>query len=286
MTQEATCKAAPEKKQTVKRIIELAKKYPIIGIVDMEGLPANSLLKMKKQLRGKMELVMCRKTLMLIALNELNLPNGEKIIENLKGMPALMFTNENPFSLYKTIKKSKTPAPAKPGQEAPFDITVPAGPTPFGPGPIISEFAQLGIPAGVEEGKVAIKKDTTVVEEGEEISAQLAGMLQRLGIEPMEIGLNLHTVYEDGILYPRNVLDIDEEEFMADLTGAASGAFNLAVEVAHATSDTIETLLGKASREARSVGVEGGVMAPELVEDVLSQAAQQAQALKTEANIQ
>lgn len=286
MSQETTCKAAPEKKEVVKQIIALGKKYPIIGIVNMEGLPASNLLKMKKQLRGKMELVMCRKTLMQLALKDLKLQNGEEVINNLKGMPALMFTEENPFSLYKTIKKSKTPAPAKPGQEAPFDITVPAGPTPFGPGPIISEFAQLGIPAGVEEGKVAIKKDTTVVKEGETISAPLAGMLQRLGIEPMEVGLNLHAVYEDGTIFPRSVLDIDEDEFMANLAGAASGAFNLAVEVGHFTPETVETMLSKAAREARSVGVEGNIMAADLVEDILAKAERQATSLKSEANIQ
>jgi len=286
MSEEKTCKAAPEKKETVKKIKELAKKYPIIGIVNMEGLPASSLLKMKKQLHGKMELVMCRKTLMELALNELDLPQGDELLNNLRGMPALMFTEENPFGLYKTIKKNKTPAPAKAGQEAPFDITIPAGPTPFGPGPIISEFAQLGIPAGVEGGKVAIKKDTTVVKEGEEINAQLAGMLQRLGIEPMEIGLNLHTVYEDGVIYNRKVLDIDEEQFMADLTGAASGALNLAVDIAHATPETVEILLTKATREAREVGLDGGITAPDLIFDVLSRAERQAHSLKSEANIE
>src|SRR3989338_2085586 len=114
-------------------------------------------------------------------------------------MPALLLKKENPFSLYKILKKSKSSASAKAGQIAPRDIIVPAGPTPFTPGPVISEFAALGIKAGVEGGKVAVKQDTTACKEGKPINAPLASMLARLGIEPMEIGLNLVAVFENGV---------------------------------------------------------------------------------------
>jgi large subunit ribosomal protein L10 len=281
-----TSKASPAKKAVVKKIVTLGKQYPIIGILNMESLPAGSLLQMKKQLRGKVELVMTRKTLIQHGLKELKLQNGEQLLGKITGMPALMFTKENPFALYRIIKKSKTPAAAKAGQISPRDIVLQPGPTPFTPGPVISEFAQLGIKAGVEGGKVAIKQETTVVKEGEAINAKLASMLQRLGIEPMEIGLDLACVYEKGIIYPRSVLDIDEDKFMADLMGAVSGAFNLAIDITFINKDTIETLLGKAHRQAKAVGVEGGVMEPELVEEILANAQRQAQSVASEGNIQ
>ena len=281
-----TTKAAPEKKAVVKKILDFGKQYPIIGILNMENLPAGSLLQMKKQLRGKVELVMTRKTLIQKGLKDLKLQGGEKLLEQIKGMPALMFTKENPFALYKIIKKSKTPAAAKAGQIAPRDLVVLKGPTPFTPGPVISEFAQLGIKAGVEGGKVAVKEDTTVVKEGEPINAKLASMLQRLGIQPMEIGLDLSCVYEKGIIYPRSVLDIDEGKFMQDLTLAASEAFNLSVETCFITKENVETLLSKAFREAKAVGLEGGVLAPELVEEILAKAYREAQSVASEGNVQ
>ncbi len=280
-----TSKAAPEKKEVVKKILQFGKQYPIIGLLNMENMPASSLLVMKKQLRGKVELVMTRKTLILLGLKDLKLAGGERLLEQIKGMPALMFTKENPFALYKIIKKSKTPAAAKAGQLAPRDIIIPAGPTPFTPGPIISEFAALGIKAGVEGGKVAVKQDATVVKEGQPINPKLASMLQRLGIEPMEIGLDLICAYEKGIIYPRTVLDIDETKFMQDLIGAASGAFNLAIEATHITKDTIETLLGKAHREAKAVGIEGNIMEPEIAGEILAKAQRQAQSVASEGNV-
>ncbi len=254
-----TSKAAPEKKEIIKKIVTLGKQYPIIGILNMEGMPAGSLLQMKKQLRGKVELVMTRKTLIVLGLKDLKLQNGEKLIESVKGMPALMFTKDNPFALYNIIKKSKTPAAAKPGQIAPRDIIIPAGPTPFTPGPVISEFAALGIKAGVEGGKVAVKQDATVVREGEPIEAKLASMLQRLGIEPMEIGLDLSCVYEKGIIYPRSVLDIDEVKFMLDLIGASTSALNVAVDIGYISKDNVEVFLAKAYREAKALGEEGKI---------------------------
>jgi len=281
-----TTKAAPEKKEVVKKIQQLGKAYPIIGLLNMENLPAGSLLQMKKQLRGKVELVMTRKTLIMRGLQGLKLDNGASLLSNVKGMPALMFTKENPFALYKILKKSKTKAPAKAGQNAPYDIVLQPGPTPFTPGPVISEFAALGIKAGVEGGKVAIKAETTVVKEGGVISDKLASMLQRLGVEPMEIGLDLTCVYEKGIIYPKSVLDVDETQFMANLMNAATEGFNLAIDIGFTTKDTIETLLAKAFKNAKAVGLEGGILAPELIEEIIAKAYLQAQAVAEEGKVQ
>lgn len=280
-----TSKAAPEKKTVVQQISKFGKEYPIIGIVNMENLPAGSLLQMKKQLRGKVELVMTRKTLILRGLQSLKLQNDQQLLEKVKGMPALMFTKENPFALYKIIKKSKTPAAAKPGQIAPRDIVLPPGPTPFTPGPVISEFAQLGIKTGVEGGKVAIKQETVVVKEGEAINAKLASMLQRLGVEPMEVGLDLVCVYERGTIYPKSVLDIDEKQFINSLMSASAEAFNLAVEAGYFTRETVEHLLGKASGEARALALEGKILTPETTEEILAKAEAEAKSVAGEAKI-
>ncbi|MEK6849845.1 MAG: 50S ribosomal protein L10, partial [Nanoarchaeota archaeon] len=151
---------AAAKKTEVKELISLFSKYPIIGIVNMEGLPSSQLGGLKKALRGKADLYMTKRRLMKIAIEEAKskVPQLETIIPHLKGMPAFLFTKENPFALYKFLKKNKSPAPAKAGQESPRDITVPAGPTPFAPGPVISELAAVGIKAGVENGKVAVRQ--------------------------------------------------------------------------------------------------------------------------------
>ncbi|MEM4240148.1 MAG: 50S ribosomal protein L10 [Candidatus Woesearchaeota archaeon] len=279
-----TSNAAPEKKAVIKKIQDLAKKYPIVGILNMHSLPAAQLARMKAQLRQNVEMMMAKRTLILLALDKLkaSLKGIEGLEKVLPDMPALIFTKENPFTIFKIIKKNKSKAPAKAGQLAPFDLIVPAGPTPFAPGPVLSELSMLGIKAGVEGGKVAVKQDCTVCKAGQPIKPALASMLARLGIEPMEIGLDLVAVYEGGMIYPKNVLDIDEAKFMSDLTTAASWAFNLAIEASYPSKDTAEPLLQKAFREAKAVALEGGVMEPELMGELLAKAEREAMALQSE----
>ncbi len=279
-----TSNAAPEKKAVIKQIVDLGKKYPIIGIINMHSLPAAQLARMKAKLRKDAEMLMTKKSLILLAFDKLKTTHKgiEELTKVLPDMPALIFTKDNPFAIYKTIKKNKSKAPAKGGQLAPFDLIIPAGPTPFAPGPVLSELSMLGIKAGVEGGKVAVKVDCTVCKAGQPIKPALASMLTRLGIEPMEVGLDLVAVYESGMIYPKTVLDIDEVKFMGDLTTAASWAFNLAMESCYVASDTAEPLLQKAFREAKAVGLEGGIMEPELVEEVLAKAEREAMSLQSE----
>lgn len=276
------------KKDLVKELEALLQKYPIIGVVNMEGLPGAQLGQIKKSLRGKADLFMTKRRLMKIALeNAKSKVEGiEKLEPLLKGMPALLLTKENPFALYKFLKKSKSPAPAKAGQESPRDIVIPAGPTPFAPGPVISELAAVGIKAGVEGGKVAVRQDSLVIKQGEKFKAPLAAMLSRLGIEPMEIGLNVVAIFEKGTIFDRSVLDIDEKAFLDNLMTAASEAFNLAVEAAFVTHDNRELLIQTAFREAKAVAKESKFLADAVAAEIVEQAAREALSVVAEAKVE
>jgi len=279
-------KAAQKKKDVVKRIEQLGKQYPIIGVLNMHSLPAAQLANMRGQMRSQVEILLTRKKLIGLALD--NLEKSTKGVTALKkhlnGVPALLFTKDNPFALYKTIKKNKSKAAAKPGQLAPYDLVIPAGPTPFTPGPVLSELGALGIKAGVENGKVAIKQDAVVCKEGQPINASLASMLARLSIEPMEIGLDLVAVFEKGTIYPKSVLDIDETKFLADLSTAASWAFNLAIEAAIPNKETAEELVKKAFRDAKAVAIEGNIMADAVVGELLAKAEREMLSVKENTN--
>lgn len=210
----------------------------------------------------------------------------EKLEAHLGGMPALIFTKENPFRLSKTLQKSKSPAPAKPGQTAPRDIIVNKGATSFAPGPIIGELTMAGIKAGVEAGKVAIKEDTVVVKAGEKIKPKVAEILTRLGIQPMEVGLDLVAVYENGLIYTRDVLSIDEAEYKNRLANASRRAFNLANYIAYPTKETIALLIGRAYNDSKALGIAQNIFDKEIIDILLGKAEQQMLSLKAIANIQ
>ncbi len=277
-----------QKLGVIKEFEDLIVEYPIIGSVNMTSLPTKTVQQMRAQLRKKgVVLKMSKRRLINIAIN--NCKEKKKGIENLlpelKGMPALIFTKENPFALYKFLSKNKSSAPAKAGQIAPNEIVVKAGPTGFSPGPIIGELGAVGIKAGVDGGKIAIKADSVVAKEGDEITEQLAAILTRLGIEPMEIGLNMVAVFEEGNVYDSKILAIDEDEYMNNITTAATWAFNLAVEAAIPTPDTTELLLQKCFKDSKAVAMEGNIMADAVAEELLAKAEREMLALKAEANI-
>ncbi len=224
-----TPKAAQVKQDVVAEFLKLIEEYPIVGAVDVENLPALQLNRMRAQLRGTVLVKMTKRRLLTHALNASKKENVKELIPYLKGMPALIFTKESPFKLFKILKKNKSKSPIKGGQTAPKDIIVPAGPTSFAPGPIIGELGAFKIKAGIDGGKVAIKEDSLVAKEGTVVSAKLAAILTRLGIEPMDIGLNLTAVWENGLILKKDVLDVDEEQYQSDIASAASWAFNLAM---------------------------------------------------------
>ncbi len=267
------------KKQVIKDLAQHMQEYPIIGLVDMENLPAMQLQKMKKSLRGKVVITMAKKRLIQLALKQS--PKGlTELAKHTRGMPALLFTKENPFKLYKTLSASKSAAPAKAGQVSPRDIIVPAGKTAFAPGPIIGELGQLGIKAGIEDGKVAIKQDKLLVKEGEVFTQKIADTLTRLGIQPMEIGLNVVAVFENGVVFDRSVLEIDEKVYLTNLIQAHTEAMNLAVKIAYASKDTITVLLSKAQRDAVALADGKDIMTSDNVNKLLAKAEAQANALK------
>ncbi len=245
-------KVSNEKKKEVDEFAQLMLSYPIIGIVNVETLPSRQLQGIRGKLRKDILMKMTKRRLLKLAVDKIKekKPGIEKIMNYAGGMPTLLFTKENPFKIFKAIQKSKSKSPIKPGQKAPHDITIQKGPTPFTPGPVISELAALKIKAGVEAGKIAIKEDALVLKKDGVCSAPLASMLLRLSIEPMEIGLNVVAMYENGIVYEQNVLSIDEEKLISDIVQAHAWAINLGVEAEIMEKEVVEVMIQKAQRES------------------------------------
>jgi large subunit ribosomal protein L10 len=254
-------KVAPWKRDRVGELAAILSSDGVLGVVDIGGVPAKNMLSMRKDLRSSMSITMAKKTLMRLAWEQSGRPMGD-FDTLLDGaiQPAIVHTDSmNAFQLFSELEKTRQGRAAKAGEISPIDIVVEKGPTQFGPGPIVGEFNAVGIPAKIDKGKVAIQKTTTVVGQGEVISADLGIMLAKLGINPIEIGIILTGAIEDGFLFEADSLNLDTDGFRTDIITATSGAFNLACNIRWFSSQTMPTLLAKASGEATSVAVEAGI---------------------------
>jgi large subunit ribosomal protein L10 len=188
-----------KKKKDVKDVGDLVRQHKVVGLLDMHKLPAKQLYEMRKKLKGHARIRVLKKRVIGIVLEEAKPQHHgiEHLSEKMRGEPGLIFSNENPFRLAAMLNESKSMAFAKPGDIAPHDIEIKAGPTSLPVGPAIGELQRLKIPAGVEGDKIVVKKDTIVAKEGEVIQKQIAEVLAKLGIEPMEIGLNIIAVWDN-----------------------------------------------------------------------------------------
>ncbi|MBS3164303.1 50S ribosomal protein L10 [Candidatus Woesearchaeota archaeon] len=274
---------AQRKVQQVAEFAKLLTSQPIVGVVNITNLPASQFSTIRASLRGKVDIRVGKRKLIKLAMAEAKkshpgLAALEPHLENI--MPGLLFTSENPFALAKLVQKNKSSAPAKAGQTAPNDIWVKAGPTPFAPGPIIGQLGQLGLKTSIEGGKIKITQDKLVVPEGKVISADAASLLTRMGITPMEIGLNLQAVYENEQVFTKAVLFIDEAQYLSDIASAAAGAFALAIKIAYPAPDVLPRLLAKASGEAKALALDAGILTPENAGQFLSRAEREAAALE------
>lgn len=262
------------KKDMVSEIVKDIMENPVVAVVDLHGIPGQQIQAMRAGLREHSKLKMTKNNLMVLALEEAakQRPGLDALKEDVHGQCAILATDINPFKLCKKLEATMTPAAAKPGQLAPKDIVVPKGPTPFGPGPIIGELQKIGIPAAIEAGKIAVKKDTTLVKCGEPIPAAVAAMLPKLEILPMIVGMGLRAVFEDGTVYKKDVLAIPDDYYTTMFATAAHNAHALAMEIAYCTKDTIIPLVTKAFREAMGLSISAAIPTKENIKILLAKA--------------
>ena len=262
------------KKDMVNDLVQEMVSKPVVAIVDVHGIGGQQIQSMRAGLRGHATVKMTKNNLILLALDEAakEKPELAELKDQIYGQCAVVATEMNPFKLFARMESTKTAAPAKPGEIAPFDIVVPKGPTPFGPGPIIGDLQTLGLPAAIEGGKIVVKKDTTLVKEGESIPANVAAMLPKLEILPMIVGLDLRAAYEDGTIYKKEVLDIPENYYRDMFATAAFNARGLGVSIAFPAKDTIVPLIQKAFREAFGLSISAAIPTKENIEMLIAKA--------------
>jgi large subunit ribosomal protein L10 len=247
------------KKEEVQQIKQILTKHPVLAVVSIGSIPSPNMQKIRAGLRGKAEVRSGKNNLLMLALDEAEKERpGVKVLETIMdGQTALVGSELNPFALFKQFTASRTKAAAKAGQQAPFDIEVQKGDTPFKPGPIVGELQKAGIPAAIDAGKVVIKSTKIVVKKGEAISADLASALDKLQIHPIDIGLDVKGVWENGVIYKADVLAIDDTKFRQDLAASVRAALGVALEIGWATKTTIEPLVGKGVKSALAVAAIG-----------------------------
>ncbi len=239
-----------QKNNAVKEIKSILKNYKTIGIASLRKVRSSQLQEMKKNLADKVQMKVFKNKLLKFALDSLADSKIKKIEEYVSGSNIYLFTDLNPFKLALLLERGKIKTTAKAGDVAAMDITIPEGNTGFPPGPVISLLNSAGLPTRIQSGSVWISKDTFVANKGDVITERLAGVLAKLGVKPVELGLSMRAVLDDGIIISGDDLKIDLEETRNNLVTSHQEAFALSLEIAYPTAENIQALLQAAHQKA------------------------------------
>jgi large subunit ribosomal protein L10 len=229
---------------------------------------------MRATLRDSMKIQVAKKQLMRLAWEQVgnDLENLETLFEGVV-QPALVSSSSmNSFEMFSELKKTEAGRAAKPGDIAPHEIVVEKMDTGMPPGPIVGDLNSVGIPAKIMGGSVQIQKRTVILKEGDVFEGDMGMMLSKIGINPIVTGLRLCGTLEDGTVFAPATLDLDLEQFESDLISYGAGAFNLACNITWFTSQTMPTLIAKASGEALAVALEAAVATADTIPHLIGRA--------------
>lgn len=272
----------PEKIARVDALASTLVSKPMVAVVGIRGVPASALQSMRRELRRREHpITVATNSTIRHALEKAmtERPAFRPLLEHVEDPTAVLSAEGNPFSLYQEFLRTRSPTPARGGEIAPHDIVVPAGTTSFKPGPIVGELQHAGFPAAIEKGKVILKRDTTIVKAGATISREVAGLLTRLDIFPLEVGLTLRAVVDGSTFYPPEVLSVDLEERRGELAREAVRAVGLAVALGYPTPESLSRLIGRAHRRALGVALATQYLTRETIEPLFARAMREAAAV-------
>lgn len=264
----------PEKKRLLyQELQELPSTYDVIALSKMSKVRAAQLMTIRKKFRNDIKIKVIKNRVAQRSFQKLTNRHGlDYLSKELEGQCALLFTNISPFKLNLIFDKNKVFLPAKGGDIAMKDITIPAGNTGISPGPVLSEFKEANVSTKIDQGTIWVSKDTVVTRSGTMISQKLASLMSKLNIKPIEAGISISLAIAGGMLLKENDLKINLAEYHEELTRSYHAAISLAIETSYPNKETITHLLIKAYQYAMALATESGYPSPESVQFVLVRA--------------
>jgi len=264
----------PEKKRLLyQELQELPAKFDIIALSKMSKVRATQLMTIRKKFRNDIKIRVIKNRVAQRSFQKLNNRSDlEYLSKELEGQCALLFTNISPFKLNLIFDKNKVFLPAKGGDIATKDITVPAGNTGISPGPVLSEFKEANVATKIDQGTIWVSKDTVVARAGSIIPQKLASLMSKLNIKPIEAGISISLAIAEGMVLKENDLRINLDEYRDELSRSFHAAISLAIESSYPNTETIAYLIRKANQNAMSLATQSGYLSPDTLQILLAKA--------------
>ncbi|KAI9303673.1 60S acidic ribosomal protein P0 [Cunninghamella echinulata] len=218
------------------RLKEYLDTYKSIFIVNVDNVSSNQMHQIRHSLRGEGVVLMGKNTMVRRALKTFvgERPEFERLLPHVKGNIGFVFTNGDLKDIRDKLLSNRVAAPARAGAIAPVDVVVPGGNTGMEPGKT-SFFQALGIPTKISRGTIEIVSDVKLVQTGEKVGASEAALLNMMNISPFTYGMGIVQVYDEGSTFSSEVLDVSEDQLIANLLAAIRQVASISLAVGYPT---------------------------------------------------
>jgi len=230
-----------ERKKRYKLKLEKAvQEFKNVLVVTVDNVGSFQMQKIRIALRGQAEILMGKNTLMRMIMREQIAANPklETLVPQIRGNMGLIFTNGDLAKIRTIVTANKVPAVAKSGTIAPTDVFVPAGPTGLDPGQT-SFFQALNIGTKIVRGAIEIANDVHLIKKGDKVTSSAVALLGKLDIKPFFYGCVVKSVYENGAVYPVEILDITPEDLMSRFFGGVRRIAAIGLAIGYPTEASL-----------------------------------------------
>lgn len=241
------------KKKTVEELAKMMKSSNTVLVASTKGLPSSQFHDIKKKLRGKADIRVAKKSLVIRAIETAKKKSLGELKGNIHADIALFFSDLDAFELSGLLADNQSPTKAKAGDIPSEDINVEPGPTDLIPGPAISELSGAGLKIAVEGGKLAIKLHAVIARAGEPIKENVAGVMGKLGITPMKVGFEPLAAYDSKADRVYVGIKIDKKGTLEELRDSIKRALGVAVSRGYPTKETAQYFIKKAGLEYQAI---------------------------------
>jgi large subunit ribosomal protein L10 len=270
-------KGSLQKEKMATELNKKIKQYKTLGVIEIAGYPSESFERIKKVFRKKAEFVYANKVVIFNALNQAGYKLAEKVKE--VKMPVLMLSNEDPFDIAREAMENSTFTKLKAGEISENEIILPSGPTPFPPGPMLSQFSSIGVKTKNEGGKISIIADTTVVKKGEKVNEKIASILSSMDIRPKELVLSIAYAYDGKTIFNKELMYTKKETYINDISRIFNAALKISVDNSIINKYSIKPIIKKIYIGVRFLSVNRNIVSSSNARDILAKAMNEANAL-------
>jgi len=264
---EAGIKRKARKDKYKNELLRCLEQYKNIIIVNVDNVGSNQMQKVRLALRGQGQLLMGKNTIIRKFVREQlsKNPKLEALLPYIFGNIGFVFTNGDLRATRNLITSNKVPAAAKSGSIAPNDVHIPSGPTGLDPGQT-NFFQALNIATKIEKGAIAIINPVHLIRKEEKVTASHVALLTKLNVLPFFFGFQVQDIYEDGVCYSSNILDITPEQLQQKFLNGVSKMAAISLAIGYPTQASLPHLISSAYKKLMAIAIQADIDIPQVKE--------------------